>query len=91
MKLPVFDGVREALKPHNVRRKRGLEREKQTQVKKKRVLEGCKRSELTKKHDQAGAILEKLSGGSSSRFEPHPLYIMHAQITPILLRMHIAQ
>ena len=59
MNLPVFDGVREALKSHNIRRKRGLEREKQTPVKKRRieltkrrVLEGCKRSEWTRKHGQ---------------------------------------
>ena len=41
-----------------------------------------------------GAFLEKSSGGSSSRAEgPHPLYIAHAHITPVMLRIivHIAQ
>ena len=57
MKLPVFDGVQEALEKHNVRRKRGLEREKTTPVKKRRielkkrrVIEGFQRSEWSKKH-----------------------------------------
>ena len=50
MKLPVFDGVREALESHNIQRKRELEREKttwdradkeeRTELKKRRVLEG---------------------------------------------------
>ena len=41
----------------------------------------------------AGAFLEKSSGGSSSRAEgPHPLYIAHAQIKSVILRIiHIAQ
>ena len=35
-----------------------------------------------------GAFLEKLSGGSSSRAEgPHPLYIAHAHIIPLMLRI----
>ena len=34
MKLPVFDGVQEALEKHNLQRKRKLEREKTTPVKK---------------------------------------------------------
>ena len=57
MKLPVFDGVQEALEKHNLERKRKLEREKTTPVKKRRielkkrrVVEGFKRSEWSKKH-----------------------------------------
>ena len=34
MKLPVFDGVQEAIEKHNLQRKRKLEREKTTPVKK---------------------------------------------------------
>ena len=37
MKLPVFDGVQEALEKHNLQRKRKLEREKTTPVKKRRI------------------------------------------------------
>ena len=57
MKLPVFDGVQEALEKHNLQRKRKLEREKTTPVKKRRielkkrrVVEGFRRSEWSKKH-----------------------------------------
>ena len=57
MKLPVFDGVQEALERRNVRRKRGLDRAKTTPVKKRRialkrrrVIEGFHRSEWTKTH-----------------------------------------
>ena len=57
MKLPVFDGVFEALQRQSLRRKRWLEREKTTPVKKRRIelnkrraLEGIERSEWTKKH-----------------------------------------
>ena len=52
MKLPVFDGVQEALERRNVQRKRGLDRAKTTAVKKRRielkrrrVVEGFQRSE----------------------------------------------
>ena len=35
-----------------------------------------------------GAFLEKSSGGSSSRAEgPHPLYIAHTHITPVMFRI----
>ena len=51
MKLPVFDGVQEALERRNVQRKRGLDRVKTTAVKKRRielkrrrVVEGFQRS-----------------------------------------------
>ena len=37
MKLPVFDGVQEALERRNVQRKRGLDRAKTTPVKKRRI------------------------------------------------------
>ena len=37
MKLPVFDGVQEALEKHNLQCKRKLEREKTTPVKKRRI------------------------------------------------------
>ena len=37
MKLPVFDGVQEALERCNVQRKRGLDRVKTTAVKKRRI------------------------------------------------------
>ena len=57
MKLPVFDGVQEALERRNVQRKRGLDRVKTTPVKKRRielkrrrVIEGFQRSEWTKTH-----------------------------------------
>ena len=57
MKLPVFDGVQEALERRNVQRKRGLDRAKTTPVKKRRielkrrrVVEGFQRSEWTKTH-----------------------------------------
>ena len=57
MKLPVFDGVQEALEKHNLQRKRKLEREKTTPVKKRRielkkrrVVEGFRRSEWSRKH-----------------------------------------
>ena len=57
MKLPVFDGVQEALEKHNLQRKRKLEREKKTPVKKRRielkkrrVVEGFRRSEWSRKH-----------------------------------------
>ena len=56
MKLPVFDGVQEALEKYNVQRKRKLEREKTTPVKKRielkkrRVVEGFQRSEWSRKH-----------------------------------------
>ena len=57
MKLPVFDGVQEALERRNVQRKRGLDRAKTTAVKKRRielkrrrVVEGFQRSEWTKTH-----------------------------------------
>ena len=55
MKLPVFDGVQEALERRNVQRKRGLDRAKTTPVKKRRidrrrVIEGFQRSEWTKTH-----------------------------------------
>ena len=57
MKLPVFDGVQEALEKHNLQRKRKLEREKTTPVKKmrielkkSRVVEGFRRSEWSRKH-----------------------------------------
>ena len=57
MKLPVFDGVQEALERRNVQRKRGLDRAKTTAVKKRRielkrrrVVEGFQRSESTKTH-----------------------------------------
>ena len=56
MKLPVFDGVQEALEKHNLQRKRKLEREKTTPVKKRidlkrrRVVEGFQRSEWSKTH-----------------------------------------
>ena len=41
MKLPVFDGVQEALERRNVQRKRGLDRAKTTAVKKRRIEESC--------------------------------------------------
>ena len=57
MKLPVFDGVQEALEKHNLQRKRKLEREKKTPVKKRRielkkrrVVEGFRCSEWSRKH-----------------------------------------
>ena len=57
MKLPVFDGVQEALERCNMQRKRKPEREKTTPVKKRkielkkrRVVEGFQRSEWSKKH-----------------------------------------
>ena len=56
MKLPVLDGVQEALEKHNIQRKRKLEREKTTPVKKRielkkrRVVEGFQRSEWSRKH-----------------------------------------
>ena len=54
MKLPVFDGVQEALERRNVQRKRGLDRAKTTAVrielKRRRVVEGFQRSEWTKTH-----------------------------------------
>ena len=57
MKLPVFDGVQEALEKHNLQRKRKLEREKTTPVKKRRielkkrrVVEGFQRSEWSMTH-----------------------------------------
>ena len=57
MKLPVFDGVQEALEKHNIQRKRKLEREKTTPVKKRRielkksrVIEGFQRSEWSRTH-----------------------------------------
>ena len=37
MKLPVFDGVQEALERRNVQRKRGLDRAKTTAAKKRRI------------------------------------------------------
>ena len=55
MKLPVFDGVQEALERRNMQRKRGLDRVKTTPVKnrrielkRRRVIEGFQRSEWTK-------------------------------------------
>ena len=57
MKLPVFDGVEEALEKHNLQRKRKLEREKTTPVKKRRIelkkrgiVEGFQRSEWSMTH-----------------------------------------
>ena len=57
MKLPVFDGVVEALEKHSVLRKRALakakttpEKRKRTALKKKRVIEGMERIKWTKKH-----------------------------------------
>ena len=57
MKLPVFDGVVEALEKNNAQRKRALAKAKTTPVKrrrialkKKRVREGMERMKWTKKH-----------------------------------------
>ena len=56
MKLPVFDGVQEALDKHNVRRKGKREREttpvkkRRIELKKRRVIEGFQCSEWSKKH-----------------------------------------
>ena len=38
LKLPVFDGVQEALEKHSVQRKRKLDRKKMTPVKKRRIV-----------------------------------------------------
>ena len=55
MKLPVFDGVVEALEKHSVLRKRALakakttpEKRKRIALKKKRVIEGMERIKCTK-------------------------------------------
>ena len=57
LKLPVFDGVQEALEKHSVQRKRKLDRKKMTPVKKRRIalkvqrtLEGRERIKWSKKH-----------------------------------------
>ena len=57
MKLPVFDGVQEALEKYNLQRKRKLERERKQhqlkrriELKKRRVVEGFKRSEWSRTH-----------------------------------------
>ena len=54
MKLPVFDGVQEALEKYNLQRNRKLEREKQQkrriELKKRRVVEGFKHSEWSRTH-----------------------------------------
>ena len=57
LKLPVFDGVQEALEKHSVQRKRKLDRKKMTPVKKRRIalkvqrtLEARERIKWSKKH-----------------------------------------
>ena len=77
MKLPVFEGVVEALEEHSVRRKRQLEMAKMTPekkrriaLKKKRVYEGIERIKWSKKHgrdtygDSGASDLEEGDPGS---------------------------
>jgi hypothetical protein len=59
MKLPIFEGIVEALEKHNMRRKRRLDLAKTTpqkkrriELKKKRVVEGRERIKWSKKHGQ---------------------------------------
>ena len=84
MKLPVFDGVQEALERRNVQRKRGLDRAKTTAVKKRRIelkrRRGFQRSEWTKTHgrdayggnDEHESDHDKVVKGKRGKAKPNP-------------------